>query len=342
MWLNDLARTTRNSLLDFLWRQWTQMGVSGTATSCDEWVIDPEALLLFTMEVGRFDPRLFDEVVDWIACNERWISLQRLKNLTESWDADVARRAMVAVARFANSVEKRNRWRAISIMEIRSDAEPVPFFLDADGNPFPVTGMLDEFFSSVGLLRPPVVIRRMSRRVPMNAGPGMILKLRSLFGLGPRAEVVAYLLTHGSAGAAEIARAAGYSRPPVQEALNDLVEGGFVLVSRRNKQKSYSVDVERWKTLIETGEPLPRWVAWPRVFQALSGLLAFLMEIENRELSDYMLRSRLLTQSEHLRDELALAGIANPFVRPLGLDDAPEEFERRVGVLLDSLHGGGG
>jgi hypothetical protein len=33
----------------------------------EEHAADPEALLLFTFEVGRNDPRLFDEVLDWLA-----------------------------------------------------------------------------------------------------------------------------------------------------------------------------------------------------------------------------------------------------------------------------------
>jgi hypothetical protein len=48
---------------------------------------DPEALLLFTFEVARDDPRLFGEVLDWLALNERLVSVQRLRNLCRD-DAD--------------------------------------------------------------------------------------------------------------------------------------------------------------------------------------------------------------------------------------------------------------
>jgi len=339
MSLEHLAQKTRNSLIEFLWRQWSQLGVAGEAGFSDNWVIDPEALLIFAMDAGRFDPRLFDEVVDWTATNERWLSLQRLKNLAETWEGDSARRAIVAFARLLNSFEKRHRWRALSNLPVEVPAEPVPFFLDMHGRPLPVLGELDRFFSEVGLLRPPVVTRRLSRRAPMNANAGLILKLRSLFGLGPRAEVVAYLMMHGSANAAEIACAAGYSRPPVQEALNDLVEGGYILVGRRGARKSYSLQLERWQPLLELREPLPIWVEWPRVFQGLGDLLRFFAEIEGRELSDYMLRSRLLTQAERLRDGLAETGIVNPFAGPLALADARDEFERRLDALLKALTG---
>src|SRR5215203_5495183 len=69
-------------LRDFAWDQWSQMGVSGAAPNVPERrAADPEALLLFTLEVGRHDPRLFDEVLDWLVLNESLISVQRLRNL---------------------------------------------------------------------------------------------------------------------------------------------------------------------------------------------------------------------------------------------------------------------
>ncbi|MDD3927980.1 MAG: hypothetical protein PHT33_15155 [bacterium] len=46
-------------------RKWSQLGVAGAIQAKDNWIIDPEALLLFTMDAGRYDPRLFDEVADW-------------------------------------------------------------------------------------------------------------------------------------------------------------------------------------------------------------------------------------------------------------------------------------
>src|SRR3954466_3464363 len=61
---------------DFAWDQWTQIGVSGHAPAvADRRAIDPEALLLFTLEAARSDPRLFDEVLDWLLLNEQLISV---------------------------------------------------------------------------------------------------------------------------------------------------------------------------------------------------------------------------------------------------------------------------
>jgi hypothetical protein len=52
--------------LDFLWRQWSALGVAGGARTEESWVIDPEALLIFSLQITRYEPRLFDEILDWL------------------------------------------------------------------------------------------------------------------------------------------------------------------------------------------------------------------------------------------------------------------------------------
>lgn len=76
----------RETLLSFLWREWTALGVAGTGTTPPRHVSDPEALLLFTCTLGRHDQRLFDEVMDWLLKNGRFINIQRLRNILAKED----------------------------------------------------------------------------------------------------------------------------------------------------------------------------------------------------------------------------------------------------------------
>ena len=77
------------------WDQWSQLGVSAASPAHrEERAADPEALLLFTLEVGRNDPRLFDEVLDWLALNEHLVSVHRLRNVC----VDATDRALVGAA----------------------------------------------------------------------------------------------------------------------------------------------------------------------------------------------------------------------------------------------------
>ena len=70
-----------NAILELLWKQWTQLGVAGTVNSNDNFVLDPEALLIFSAHFGRFDQRLYNLVIDWLQCNGESINLPRLKAL---------------------------------------------------------------------------------------------------------------------------------------------------------------------------------------------------------------------------------------------------------------------
>src|ERR1700761_7383732 len=81
MSISELRDEVQGALASFLWDEWGQMGVSANTKRHDTWATDPEALLLLTFEVGRGEPRLFDEVLDWMLVNERLLSVQRLRNL---------------------------------------------------------------------------------------------------------------------------------------------------------------------------------------------------------------------------------------------------------------------
>ncbi len=73
-------------LLDLLWRQWTALGVPGQTTIEERRVVDPESLLLFSLTVGRYDARLFDEILDWLVVNGAFLNVQRLRNLLKRFD----------------------------------------------------------------------------------------------------------------------------------------------------------------------------------------------------------------------------------------------------------------
>jgi hypothetical protein len=77
MLLLELREKARQGFLEFAWRQWAQVGVSANVAGFDRWVIDPEALILFTVAVAWRDPRLFDEMLDWLAENRRLLTMQR-------------------------------------------------------------------------------------------------------------------------------------------------------------------------------------------------------------------------------------------------------------------------
>ncbi len=83
MQISTLSARLRSALLEFVWDEWAQMGLLTSPRRDRRWAQDPEALLLMTFEVARDDPRLFDEVLDWLVRNEPLVSLRRLRTLCE-------------------------------------------------------------------------------------------------------------------------------------------------------------------------------------------------------------------------------------------------------------------
>src|SRR3954466_9213524 len=123
MSISDLRQDVQSHLVAFLWSQWAQIGVLAATNRKDRWAADPEALLLLTFEVGREEPRLLDEVLDWLAVNERLVSIQRLRNLAR----DEEDRALVeAVVGWLG--ERRRRARLEARATAGASTGPGPFF----------------------------------------------------------------------------------------------------------------------------------------------------------------------------------------------------------------------
>ena len=59
------AERIRQQALDLCWGAWAELGVSGWGRTHQDWAIDPEPLVVFTVAVAESDPRLRDEVMDW-------------------------------------------------------------------------------------------------------------------------------------------------------------------------------------------------------------------------------------------------------------------------------------
>lgn len=88
--MDGYSRHVEEAVLDFLWSLWAELGVSGWTRRHRHWGIDPEPLVLFTAAVGQLDARLRDESTDWCIRYSRYVSVARLKNLLRSAPPPVA------------------------------------------------------------------------------------------------------------------------------------------------------------------------------------------------------------------------------------------------------------
>lgn len=314
MQISDLRRNVTARLLDFVWDEWAQMGVSAVARRTDRSAQDPEALLLFTLEIARADPRLFGEVLDWLAQNERLMSVQRLRNLCrDDTDRTLAEAALAwAVA----SKEDGQRGRRPSAGDPPAATQ---LFRAVKADPRRADGS----FRSHGWLTPPIARSGKSQTPMLQAPINFAFRLRQLLGIGARAEAARFLLTvdASSVTAQLVTEAAGFAKRNVHDALTALHSAGVVDAVTVGNEQRYRIDRERWATLLGLSEGgLPTERSWPQLLHALRVLQRWLNDEQHEQLSPYMLASQARTLAEEIMPELRYAGVRVPAGGRLGAE----------------------
>jgi len=304
------------------------MGLSAASQRHSPWAQDPEALLLFTLEIARDDPRLFDETLDWLVRNESIVSARRLRTLCDGPDDErLVGAALEWVAR--------HRRRAGSTRPpTPDDAGPQPLFRGLSTtvrNPDPA-------FLAHDLIRPEVRPTGKSREPDLNAPINLALRLRHVLGVSARAEAVRYLLTADgrTATAAAVASSAGYTKRNVHEALASLHSAGVASLVTIGVDQRYGIDRSRWAHLLGVeANDVPTHRDWPQLLSVLSTILRWLDRPELEHLSDYLRGSQARDLLDGVRPRLAHAGVVTAAWRggDLAWDDLVETVENALLAL---------
>ena len=341
----DFKRFFLDNILDFLWRQWSGLGVAGGARSEDKWVIDPEALLIFSLEFARYEPRLFDEILDWLCVNGSWIDMQRLRGISKK-KGDNIHKLIGASSEFLTTQGQERKWKNLAGLYRHKGAVNIEesLFIDKSGNPYPAADAPDPIFLDYGFNRGPYAPRKISKKINFTANPAIRFLLRSLFGIGSRSECILYLLTHEAGHPSEVANAIGISVRGAQDALIELAESGLVLTRIKGKRKiEYWLSPKRWWEFLKN-QPMgdvktPLWVNWIAVFNALSGVWDVLKEIESQKVSDYMKSSKLHEAMEiFIAREFEKSGLDIPSAPGKGItiEEYAQSFEEFIKRILGS------
>ena len=310
MQTSDLRQRVRSELVEFAWSQWAQMGLSGAVTRRDRWAVDPEALLLFTLHVARHDPRLFDEVLDWLRKNGRLISVQRLRNLARS-DSASRRLANVALSWAGRNNPSLHGWASQDAVTVEGEMEQL-FLADGEGI---FSGRADDVFRAHGFLRPPAEASLKSQEPDFGATVNFAFRLRLLFGLGTRSEVARFLLSteHPEAATQQIAEATAFAKRNVSETLVALAEARLLEIRWRGNERVYRMDPKRWTSLLGIGlRDLPVFAAWIPLFGALRAIQMWLEEDAALDRSDYLRASDARQLMDRVQPDLLAAGVDVP------------------------------
>ena len=294
-------------LLDYLWRQWSALGVAGQTQAANNWIIDPEALLLLTCTVGRSDPRLFDEVLDWLQVNGWLINVMRLKRIlrTEKFAGEPV---LAAIAGWLAKGAEAPKWKLLAA----SAPPPVaaePLFFSEDGQAIPALGEPEPIFARYGWQRGPLRVRGYSQEFRPALAATLALQLRALLGINVRCEIVMYLLTHDAAHPSQIAREAYYFERAVQGTLADMSRSGVVQLRTASRAKHYWIKPDQWLQLLNRGgQTAPKWIAWPPLFSALEQIWLRLRDANLHDLESLLQASDVRPLMAKVRPALERAG----------------------------------
>jgi len=318
------SRKLRDQLVAFAWDEWAQMGLLATPHRRSPWAQDPEALIVFTLEVARAEPRLFDELLDWMLVNEPLLSVRRLRAMC----IDEVDRALTA-ATLAWLAHQRPRARLGAGTEKTAPSTLRPLFQSAIQ-----VGEPDNEFASAGWLRPPLSPSHKSRQPDPKAPINLAFRLRQILGVGIRAEVVRILLTTAApwANAQTLARSTGYAKRNVHDALAGLSAAGVVTAITVGAERRYVADRPAWAALLGS-EPveLPAHRDWPQLLAVLRRALRWLEQPELIAVSDYLSWSMARDLVELASDDLAFAGI------PTRSSSSPDSTWRNLEEVLKDV-----
>ena len=169
----------------------------------------------------------------------------------------------------------------------------------------------------------------------IDAPINLSFRLRLLFGLNARAEIARLLFTMDDPAvtSAALARAAGFTKRNVHEALGAFELSGVVASFGGSYELRYRLNHERWARFLEVSERID-FVDWIPILLSLRRILRWLRENEQSNASEYMIASSARDLLERLRPGLQAAELEVPRSSRNALHDL-QAVLNQVASLLD-------
>ncbi len=208
------------------------------------------------------EPSIRDTVHDWVARWSDLLSVQRTRNLARAFPTTIAQE-LRTVATTAYERGKDFRWGPV----IKDGAGPA----SDDGG-------------SARDTRLPMGVTRLA----VERDALLVLRFRMAFGVGARADALAYLLARGTAWSSvtEIAQATGYTPSAIRRALDRMAEAEIVMMVDDGTTR-YRCDATPWATLLGLRDTVEPWRYWLQHFTFVSTFADWADGIARRKLTAY-------------------------------------------------------
>lgn len=256
-------------ILNLLWSQWGSIGIPGSGSVNKEFPIDPEALIAFSCHMSRYDARLFDQIMDWVRRHERLVNLNRLRSVIDAEKFGVEN-ILAPIAVYLDRATTTKKWEKVMRTTPRyPNADLEPLFLFFDGTGLPTVQDVDPVFERFGFRRNLYQDRGLAGMYKPEGLPGLLIKLRALFGIAARAEILLFMLCKDRTTVTDVADNTYYSWRLVQNVLSDMSASGLVISSGSKRTRHYSLPKEAWKSVLGIDQTaLPPWVNWPVLYKS--------------------------------------------------------------------------
>ncbi|MFH1415983.1 MAG: hypothetical protein ABIH89_07870 [Elusimicrobiota bacterium] len=294
-------------MLKLLWNQWSALGVAGYGAGRAGHVMDPEALLLLTVSIGRYDPRLFDELMDWLALNSYVFNTQRLKAVCRK-ERFAGINVVGAVTGYLSAKQNIRKFNRL-VMERRKPFKTEDLFYSTSSGKIGHFGNTDPVFMEHGFRRGKVELSGNSREIPLHGSAGLLCRLRSFLGVTARCEIILYLLTHEHGHPSRIAAETCYSQKTVQDTLVEMSKSGSVYVRPEGREKYYWLKQEKWLDFLSEKKMTVKWINWPALFGSLEEIWFALNNKELVEQSQEVQSSELRALMKSLKNKFEKSGL---------------------------------
>ena len=308
--LTKFKSTVLDHLLGLLWRQWSSLGGPGYSQAEETKVVDPEALLLLTLTVARHDPRLFDEVLDWLDVNGAFLNVQRLQNLMKQYDFQAKAQLSATAEWLGRKSDYAMKWKKLAFAH--SLDEPESLFFMKDGKPFPLSSNQEQTFINHGLLRGPIETRGLTQPFPAEGMSSLLLRLRALLGVNIRCEILCLLGSVNEIHPSAIARLIGHSPRTTQNTLSEMARSGVVQVRSHGREKIYALKPGVLDKLMRPNNEMTPWTNSAPLFRAMEILWLGVADPKRKSMDDLLLSSELRRIAKAMKPFLGDAGWGQP------------------------------
>lgn len=254
------------AVMQFLWRQWVNMGIAGhtSAGSGSAYTADPEALILFTSAFCRYEQRLYDLMASWMQEYSHVLNPSRMKSMLEK--AEYKDEASIAYLAHLCTQAGDTRWKRAAAFQAQDS--PQAMFYSSDTGKATFCPKQDKAALRYGLIRPPFEPQRKHRELSATSSATLLLTLRGLLGVTARAEITLLLMT-GACTIKDITERSGFARNAVTSVLEEMELVN--LISRIKHKSALSVFTMVNKGLLSglTEEKPVIFPHWATIFQAL-------------------------------------------------------------------------